>query len=171
MLLERDELELPIENIKGDVLKTVVEFCYNNVVDINDENYEDLLQASSRFEITRLQEICIEFYEKNLSSGNWRKVYALAEGLKLINLMESAYNYALDNFLDLKEDEDFFQVGEEELRGLLKHDKINVGSEEDVVNALIEWIRFDADGRSTALMPLLDCIRFQFVRDSVRFSN
>lgn len=63
--------------------------------------------------------------------------------------------------------EEFRQLDRQPLTDLLKSDNLNVDSEEDVFEALTDWVEFKLSGRKSLVPELIGMIRMNRLDQSV----
>lgn len=166
-LRERGEWEVSIQCVAGGILQKLVEYCYGQEIAINSGNVEQLAEAATMLQFTRVHNKCAEFYSMVLNATNCLGVRKFAELHNMVNLQENARHLALNSFVEVSKCEEFHQLNVVQLTALLEHDELNVSGEEEVFNALIGWINYDVNGRRQTIRHLSDCVRFQYVDDSV----
>lgn len=164
---ERNESELSIKGVRGDILQQLIEYCYSGEISIDSASVGDVMKAASMLQFTEVQEHCTEFYSTVLSVLNCLDIWEFADVHNVRPLKALAKRVALENFAAVSMLEAFNRLGVEELTSLLKEDEANVTSEEEVLRALLRWIKYDVDNRKEFLGTLLPFIRYEFLKGSV----
>lgn len=170
-LKERNQPEITLTGVDGDVLQQLVEYCYTGVITIDSGNVEKMTYAATMFQFTWVQGICAEFYTSILNTSNCLSILGVADLHNLVELEAKARSFVLEHFLDVIKSEEFLQLSEADLTGLLKNDENNVAQEDDVLSAAMTWISHDVVNRKESLAALLDSIRFKYIRESVSVST
>lgn len=160
--------ELSINGVDSDVLEQLIEYSYTGEIAINSANVEKLTMAATQLEFAEVKDNCGEFYFNILTVSNCWRIGTIAELYSMLHLKESVHAFNLDHFVELSQCDEFLHLDVERLTILLKADELNVTSEEDVLNALMVWVKFDVEGRKPAFDILLNYIRFKHIKDSVR---
>lgn len=166
-LKEDDQSEFNIPGIDGDILKNVVEFCYHKVINVNDVNVEPLLIAASYLQIQSLEVNCIEYYKKQMKVSNCLGIWTFADKYLLIDLEKAALSFVFRNFNEVARCKEFLQLTQNQINVILKSDSLKVNCEEQVFDALMEWIRSDKENRRVAFKTLFENIRFHLAKESV----
>lgn len=87
--------------ISGNVLKKIVEYCYEEVIDIDEDNAEVLLIAAALLQIRPLEALCISHYKDKMTASNCLSIWEFAEQYLLAALEKSAAAFAFRNFKDV----------------------------------------------------------------------
>lgn len=168
---EKDQSEFRIPGIDGIVLEAVVKFCYNGVTDVNEDNVEALLMAALYLQMETLQTLCVNYYRSKIQVSNCLRAWALGQQYFFIDLEKSAASFAFRNFKKVIKCEEFLCLDSSQLISILRSDNLKIDAEEEVFDALMEWIRFDKQARRSLFMKLLENIRLQHVNESVSNSK
>lgn len=165
---EKNQAEVVLEEIHGNELKALVDFCYTGIVSITAENVYVLLEAASRMEFRNIETKCAEFLHDKMDTTNCLTTWITLEPfLNLGGLADAARTITEQNFLDVIKDDDYLQLDEQHLLTLLKSDELNVWSEEQVFNALVKWVDYDVDSRASRASDLLSVIRLTQLKPKV----
>lgn len=149
-----------IEGVAEAALLSLIEFCYTGEIYINHDTVDDLLVAARIFRFEKLNNKCTEHY---LCPANCLLKLKNADDI----LKEKMRNYALDHFMEVVNCEEFRQLDRQPLTDLLKSDNLNVHSEEDVFEALTDWVEFELSGRKSLVPELIGMVRMNRLDQSV----
>lgn len=69
----------------------------------------------------------------------------------------------------MSKNQEFYQLSAEQLSSLLKSDDLNVPSEQEVFNALMDWVQHDFSGREKHIPDLLALIRLPLLSPAVSY--
>lgn len=155
--------------MNGDILKMFVEYCYGAEIVIDSVNVAEMMEAAEMMLFPDIKQSCAKFLENNLhlSASNCLMTRELADFHNLGMLKKRAHNLVLDHFVEVSQGDDFLQLNAKRLSALLSEDELDVPAEKNVFDALMRWMKHDVDGRKKSLETLLDCIRFEYLKDSV----
>lgn len=159
--------EITINDVSSAILQKLIEYCYLGQITIDSVNVDEIARSASMLQFNKVLEHCSEFYQTKLSASNCIGIRYIADLLNLIELKNLAHAFVLDHFGEVSQGDEFPELNVEYLSELLKDEKINVAAEEDVFNALMRWLKYDVERRRKSLETLLECVRFQHVKDSV----
>lgn len=166
-LKEKDQSVFKVPVGTGDILEQVVDFCYRNQIDINDDNVDALLMVASYLQITELETKCAEFLKDTMRPTNCLGIWKMAEHYALNDLKGEAVDFTSRHITDVIECDEFNLLSSAQLLEILKSDVLKVNAEEELLQALVRWIRYDEEERRGSFKMLVDHIRFQHVKKSV----
>lgn len=161
------ELELAVDGVDCDVLQQLIEYSYTGEITVSSANVEKLTMAATKLEFAEVKDNCGEFYFNILTVANCWRIWLIAELYNMLQLKEAVHAFNMDHFVALSKCDEFLHLDIDRLSTFLKSDEINVSGEEDVLNALMVWVKFDVEGRKQSFEALLDHIRFKYIKDSV----
>ncbi|XP_041663515.1 kelch-like protein 41a [Cheilinus undulatus] len=160
---EMDQKEVILENLDPGILEAIINYMYSAEIDINDNNVQDILAVSNRFQIPSVFTVCVNYLQKRLSKANCLAIYRLGLMLNCVRLAMAARDYIADRFEIISKDDDFIELAPPELFAIIGADVLNVEKEEVVFESLMKWIRKDKEKRAKSLGEAFDCIRFRLL--------
>lgn len=164
---EAHEDVITLANVDGTTLQALIRFFYLGKIDISD-HVEELLTAVSGMELVRVENLCEQHCLKRLSRDNCLRLWLLADRYSLAELMEKALVMVMDSFpLLVAANEDFLQLEMKSLQLLLGDDNLTVLCEEDVLDALVRWVRLDEDNRKAHFTQLMSVVRVDEMKPEV----
>lgn len=158
----RDSKEKHIKlcSLSSSSLSTILDFFYTREVAINRDNAEDLLEAASFLLLNHVKSACASIISTNLSISNCFSTRRLADKYSLEELKKKSDSFTKENFQRAKQESDFLSLSCAELYELISSDGLRVEKEEEVFEALLNWVRHDPANRAKDLSSLLPCLRF-----------
>lgn len=167
--IEHDRRVLEIDDIDGDILKTIVYFCYkpNAIIDEGIVDVDAVVIAAANLRIPILEGQCIRYYKNIMRPSNCLGIWTFAKQFNVVNLAKWSEAFIHRKFKDVAMTEGFLQLTEKQLDLILKSSQLNVNHEEDVFNALIRWINHDRKKRKVSFKRLFANIRLNHVQKKV----
>lgn len=159
-MLESLQKEISIQGIDEKTMELLVDFSYTGKLEINVDNVQQLLAGASLLNIDRLRTACSRFLQKQLDSANCIGIRSFAAMYSCEELEQSASDYLNQHFLSVINYDEFLQLKFDKVINLLNSDKIQVRSEENVYDALENWLYHEFDKRIQYVPEILKCIRF-----------
>lgn len=95
---EANQSVVTIQEVNGDILQSLVSFCYTGQIAIDDQNVDGILAAASFMEFIEIERFCEEFYIDLLSYKNCLGLWLLADQYNLEELKEKAKIKIMDTF-------------------------------------------------------------------------
>ena len=126
--------------------------------------------ADATLEIETLEDMQEIDIDQPLSTSNCISILKRSKKLDSQQIYNKAFVFLLRNFIDIvkKSDGSFYRrISPSVLESLLKSDKLNVESEEDVIPIVKEWLEFDYRTRNRFATQLLKQIRLGCVSKRV----
>ena len=126
---------------------------------VGNNNVEALLMAAGE-----ISEACCDWLSTHLYAYNAIGIYLLARKLggSCDQLLSDTKKFILQNFKDVTDSEEWVEdLTSAHLEEIIVDDDLQVGSEEDVVYAVIKWFSFDKSQRVGDLPNLLSCTRLE----------
>lgn len=171
-LKESSEREITINEIDGEILELLINYCYAGKISITEDNVERILSTACLFQISSVVAACSNFLGKQLHFTNAIGFVLFAEQQNCDDLYQLSLDFVESNFMEVyQRSEEFVQMDVEQITKLLKNENLNVNSEEDVFKALKRWISH-ADDRIEHLPVLLQLVKLPqlsstFIADNV----
>jgi hypothetical protein len=92
---------ITLKEIKFDTLYQLVQYFYTDSVTITETNVVDLLMASDRFQVKRLQAMCEDYMMKNIEIENVCDLFSLADRVHATQLKNFCMNYIVSNWSEV----------------------------------------------------------------------
>ncbi|CAI9549036.1 unnamed protein product [Staurois parvus] len=166
-LSEKENTQVEFQCVDEAALQAIIEYAYTGTVFISQETVESLLPAANLLQIKLVLKECCAFLESQLDVGNCIGISRFAETYGCHELYLAANKFICQNFEDVCQTEEFFELTNSELHEIVSNDCLNVVSEESVFYALETWIKYDVQERQKFLSQLLHCVRLPLL--SVKF--
>lgn len=159
-----------LEDVNGEILRIMIDFCYSGKIEINSDNVDVLLAASLKYKFTMIKKKCAEFLEQSLKSNplNCLASYSLAYWYNLDGLKKLSKQLLCTHFMKFRNHEKFLQLNFIQLFEVIRNDNLNVPREEDAFNTVMKWIDYDKISRKKYMVDLYKVIRFSLMEASVR---
>lgn len=150
-LAESTQSRIVLYDIDPLALKALVEFGYTGTIEILEENVQSLMCAATLLQINSVRDACCDFLCKELDASNCLGIRALADSLACERLFEVAHKFTVENFETVLHCEEFLLQPFESLISLLESDFLNCSGEEDILDGVVDWLKFRAGRRELAL--------------------
>jgi kelch-like protein 1/4/5 len=171
-LKESNAKDVLIQDIDGETLELLVNYCYTGAIPINEENVEKILSTACIFQMPHVKLACSAFLGRQLHITNAIGFTLFAEQQNCEDLYNLSLSFTAKNFMEIYQNSDeFLRMNVNQLSALLKNNDLNVQSEEDVFKALIKWLSHSED-RQDHLKELLPLVKLSqlspvFISDHV----
>nr|XP_039260732.1 kelch-like protein diablo [Styela clava] len=140
--------EVDIQGFSADTIKKVIEYIYTSKFPIDEtSDVASYMQASHFLLLPKLCGIVTEYLEQNLGPKSYFITINISKLYDLKQLGAKCDKIASNNFAKIAELEEFKEIDEKQLMGMIKA-KDNTASEEEKCLALMNWTKFDKKKRS-----------------------
>ena len=156
---ESNQKVLNLQSVSFNAMSLMLDYFYTREIVVNDENVLDLLNASSFLLVSPVKNACLQLLCKRLSIENCFSVLQVAEQFGEESLSQKANSYIKTNFSVVINNEEFVGISEKVLSRFIALDDIQVEKEEEVYQAVMKWVKHDAENRGPALPKLLEHLR------------
>ncbi|XP_063701490.1 kelch-like protein 5 [Culicoides brevitarsis] len=165
-LREATEQEITLQEMDGDSLFQLIQYCYTGTIDLREETVEKLLANACLLQLTTVSQACCNFLARQLHPSNCLGFALFAEQQGCKSLLDLAHAYTCQKFMQVCKNQEFYDLNKDQLAALLKSDDLNVPSEKEVFFALTEWIQHDTPNRKKYLAELLALIKLPLLEPS-----
>ena len=161
------QVQFNLHDIEPNIVIDVINYAYCGSININKNNAQSLLAASSMLQLPDIKNACADFMVTQLDACNCVGIHMFAELHNCINLQEASFEYILKHFSAVWKGDEFCEIPKDKLEEMLSSNELNVTKEEEVFAALMRWISYNESKRAESITELLENIRFGLL--SARF--
>lgn len=161
-----DEVEVILDGVDGKFIREIVSFSYTGNIELRPENVKELLDFARNYEFKLLHAKCVEFCVHQLGANNCIQWFAYAGKNNIEGLRRNAFRMICTNFENIPLS-DICELDFENFKEIIETGD-NMAIEETIFDRMVQWIQFDALGRSGYAFDLLKCIRLKNIPDKVR---
>nr|XP_039265385.1 kelch-like protein diablo isoform X3 [Styela clava] len=140
--------EVDIQGFRADTIEKVIEYMYTSKFPIDEtSDIASYMQSSHMFQLEKLCGVVTEYLEKNLGPKSYFITINISKLYDLKQLEAKCDKIASNNFTKIAELDEFKEIDEKQLVGMIKA-KENTATEEEKCLALMNWTKFDKKKRS-----------------------
>ena len=148
-----------LQEIEDTTFDTILSFIYSGKLIINTENAEELLKASTLFQIKILHRKCEDFLLQHITADNCIGAWKLAKSFECKELTKKAWYHILEYFTEVCITDDFNFLDYEDIMAIITDDNLQVANEEIVCDSVFRWYRFDKEARKEHTQNLFEYLR------------
>lgn len=153
-----------LQEVHPDSLHKMVKFAYTGCLTITPNTAQNILSAANFLQLPGIITVAVNLMLKHLTITNCIGVYKFSQTANIFDLEQAAYKFALDNFVAVsKESDEFLTLKAEDVKEFVYSEKININQEEDVFEAIVEWIDVSPTSRYDHATELLAGVRFPLI--------
>lgn len=169
---EKSQDVIEIRDVSAVALKLSIEYIYSGEVVISFENLKEILHSACLFQIWRLKEICVVFMKSNISAENCLGFHKLAQVYDCNEFAKKSKWFVDCNIKNILEDsEEFTSVDVEWVKEFLALENETLSDEVTLFQAVVKWIEFDVESRSTYVCELISMVRLPVMTKYYLCSN
>ncbi|GFT95710.1 kelch-like protein 8 [Nephila pilipes] len=157
-LAESKQNVITIGDIDETTMEMLIKFAYTAKVDLNTSNAQALLHASSVLQFDCLAQACCDFMSSQLHPSNCLGIRELAQRLGQLSLVKKSDSFSKYNFRKIIIEDEFVSISVQHLEEIISSEDLFVDSEVEVYEAVMLWVKHDAEKRRDYLPRLLSKI-------------
>ncbi|PVD35896.1 hypothetical protein C0Q70_02865 [Pomacea canaliculata] len=158
-MMESKQNEITMEGIEPGALEALVNFAYTGNVAIDKNNAQCLLIAASFLNLHSVRDACCNYFKDRLNVQNCLTLRAFADQYMCVSLVEATNKFIQFNFKQVSDTEEFYALGKQDVVEIISYDELNVNSEEEVFEAVLNWVKFKEAERKVFLPELMVKVR------------
>lgn len=170
-MIESKQDMITINSIEANALEQFINYSYNGMITITNDNVQSLLIGANFFHLKNIKTACCEFIKKRLTVQDALFIRMFADHLMCHDLILCCNRFINKNFNKIAQTNAFLELQSIDLIDIIKRDELNVDCEEEVYEALLQWIKFNIEKRKEYLPELLKNIRLPLVAPSYLFET
>jgi len=147
-------------------MKTLLDYMYMAKLDINNDNVQSVFVAASLLEMLAVCEVCAQYMALELNVYNAVEVFLFASLHSNIHLMQASQRAINHHFTALSLAGQLNLLDADQFTDVLRDDELNVRTEEEVFDAVMSWIEWDLEKRSSLTAQLLSQVRLSLLQDA-----
>jgi len=101
-LREINETEVTLQEVDGDALTVLVQYCYTGSIELREDTVETLLATACLLQLNSVVNACCNFLARQLHPTNCLGFAFFAEQQSCITLLNLAQNFTCENFMQVK---------------------------------------------------------------------
>ncbi|XP_053556654.1 gigaxonin [Bombina bombina] len=138
---------IELDGISMAVMKEILDYLFSGQIRLSEETIQDVVQAADLLLLTDLKTLCCEFLEGCITAENCIGIRDFALHYCLNHVYHLATEYLETHFRDVSNTEEFLELGHIKLKEILSLEKLNVGNEKYIFEAVLRWLSHDLDVR------------------------
>ena len=151
-----------LNDIHSKTFADILDFMYRGKNPIEEDNVEELLKASSVFQMSCLHSQCENFLVDKICADNCIGLWLIARSYYCTKLEETAWSFLLENFDEVWDRGEFDKLELDDLITVISDDNLNAQREETVCQAVFNWIEV-SETRKSKIGEILPSIRLAHV--------
>ena len=160
-------------DLRPDIIRDLLGYMYTGLVALSESNVKELIMTADYLLIPDLKRKAVEYLLALVSRENCILMYAFAVHCNCVELKLAAIGVIRDHFSLVSSTNEFRELDFELLLDLVSDDKIVVKREEDVYEAMLQWVKHDVHTRRSYIEKLFSKVRLfsmtkEYILDHVK---
>ena len=155
--------EVSLSGLSPHIMEEVLSFIYTGKVLVSEENAQELICAADYLLITSLKDVCSDILGRSLTTENCFVLRAFAEQYNCLALKETSTKVIFKNFVEVSKTAGFLSLDKTAVQEIFSSDELVVSKEEEVYEALIDWLKHDYECRVKYFEELFTYVRLSSV--------
>ena len=152
--------EIKFHDMEPNIMENILAFIYTGNNYVTEENVIDVLETSLLLGIKTVSKMCENVLQQKLNVENCMEILELSYTHNCEGLKSKILASILDNFMNVMEQKNFFNLQLNVFIQLIKSDELNVISEETVLESVLKWTeKNEENAREENLNQLLPHLR------------
>lgn len=140
-------------------LEAFINYAYSGRIILTNDNVQSIMVGASFLGLLQVKNACADFLKSRFHPHNVLGIRNFADMLSCTPLLDQSNKYIHRYFEDVSQSEEFLGLAFDDLRDLVGNDDLNISSEKEVFEAVIRWLKHDAEARKDRLPELLALVR------------
>ncbi|CAH1736901.1 unnamed protein product [Aphis gossypii] len=160
-----------ITKLDSTILKLLIDYIYTGEIMIAQENVQFVLVAADRLQLLYVEQVCVEFLQKQLDPSNCLGIKEFADLHNFKKLLSNCEAFIKKQFLEIVKYDEFLSLSSEEVIKLISCNDVNVPFEEKVYECVIKWVKHELNQRKHLLPNLMEHVRLPLVSKEYLVEN
>jgi len=160
-LSEKQQDVITLKEVDASAVEALISFLYTGSIEVTEDNVQGLLPVANLFQLTEVCDACCRFLKSQLHPSNCLGIIAFADLHSCSSLLTESQRFSRKHFPEVRMSDEFIQLPADNVIDLVSSSDLNVKSEEDVFEAVIQWVSHDRESRLSHLPTLLNQVHYQ----------
>ncbi|XP_013886362.1 gigaxonin [Austrofundulus limnaeus] len=152
---------IELQGVSMAIMKQILDYIFSGEISLSEETIQDMVQASDLLLMTDLKLLCCQFLESCITAENCIGIRLFSLHYCLHHVHYVATDFLQTHFRDVALSEEFRELPHDRLCELLAMEKLNVGNEKHVLEAVVRWFADDPDHRRVHMKEVMSAVWLQ----------
>ncbi|KAG9273044.1 gigaxonin [Astyanax mexicanus] len=153
--------KIELQGISFLIMKQILDYIFSGEITLNEDTIQDVVQAADLLLLTDLKSLCCQFLESCITAENCIGIRLFSLHYCLHHVHHVATEYLQTHFRDVADTEEFRELPPDRLCELLSMEKLNVGNEKHVLEAVVRWLAHDIEARRVHMKEVMSAVWVQ----------
>ncbi|XP_071092154.1 gigaxonin-like [Haliotis cracherodii] len=145
----------------------ILDFLYTAEINLCPDTIQDVLQAADLFLLNDLKVLCCDYLDTCITPTNCIGIREFSSQYTCSWLLHKVTRYLDEHFREVSFCDEFLSLSADAVTELLNRDTLVINSEDDILDAIIRWFRFDVQGHQAEITDAVTrCVRAAQISES-----
>ncbi|KAK5928658.1 gigaxonin isoform X1 [Pseudochaenichthys georgianus] len=149
---------IELQGVSMPIMKQILDYIFSGEITLNEETIQDMVQASDLLLLTDLKALCCQFLESCITAENCLGIRLFSLHYCLNHVHHVATEFLQTHFGDVALTEEFRELPADRLCEALAMEKLNVGNERHVLEAVVRWFGHDSEDRKVHMKQVMSAV-------------
>ncbi|XP_014004434.1 gigaxonin isoform X1 [Salmo salar] len=152
---------IELQGISVTIMKQILDYIFSGEISLSEDTIQDMVQAADLLLLTDLKSLCCQFLESCIAAENCIGIRLFSLHYCLHHVHHAATDFLQTHFCDVAVTEEFRELPPDRLCEILSMDKLNVGNEKHVLEAVVRWLGHDLEERRVHMKEVMSSVWIQ----------
>ncbi|XP_060892366.1 gigaxonin [Labrus mixtus] len=152
---------IELQGVSMSIMKHILDYIFSGEITLSEETIQDMVQASDLLLMTDLKALCCQFLESCITAENCIGIRLFSLHYCLYHVHYAATEFLQTHFGDVAHTEEFRELSHDRLCEVLAMEKLNVGNEKHVLEAVVRWLAHDPEDRKVHMKEVMSAVWLQ----------
>ncbi|XP_068459433.1 gigaxonin isoform X1 [Clinocottus analis] len=152
---------IELQGVSMAIMKQILDYIFSGDITLSEDTIQDMVQASDMLLMTDLKNLCCQFLESCITAENCIGIRLFSLHYCLYHVHYAATEFLQTHFADVARTEEFRELPPSRLCELLAMEKLNVGNEKHVLEAVVRWYAHDPVERKVHMKEVMSAVWLQ----------
>ncbi|XP_056137429.1 gigaxonin-like [Lampris incognitus] len=149
---------IELQGVSMAIMKQILDYIFSGEILLSEETIQDMVQASDLLLLIDLKSLCCQFLESCIIAENCIGIRLFSLHYSLHHVHYAATEYLHTHFRDVALTEEFQELPKDQLCEVLAMEKLNVGNEKHVLEAVVRWFGHDPEERRVHMKEVMSAV-------------
>uniref|UniRef100_A0A668A7X2 Gigaxonin n=1 Tax=Myripristis murdjan TaxID=586833 RepID=A0A668A7X2_9TELE len=149
---------IELQGVSMPIMKQILDYIFSGEISLSEETIQEMVQASDLLLMTDLKSLCCQFLESCITAENCIGIRLFSLHYCLYHVHYAATEYLQTHFRDVALTEEFRELMPDRLCDILAMEKLNVGNERHVLEAVVRWLSHDPEDRRVHMKEVMSAV-------------
>lgn len=152
---------IELQGVSMVTMKHILDYIFSGEITLNEDTIQDMVQASDMLLMIDLKSLCCQFLESCITAENCIGIRLFSLHYCLYHVHYAATEFLQTHFGDVAKTEEFRELPPDRLCEVLSMEKLNIGNEKHVLEAVVRWLAHDPEDRRVHLKEVMSAVWLQ----------